>query len=250
MKLALLSDIHANLQALEACLDHARKQGAQQFALLGDFVGYGGDPAAVMERIMGLAEQGAWLVKGNHDEMAVHPSTTIKNMGESSAPWTHGQLSSAQLAFLDSLPFTQHRDAIFLVHASAHEPEKWRYVYEKQAAAASLNAALIHPGVHYVFGGHVHRQTLYYRAINGKLMAFEPHAGVAMPVPGHRSWLATIGSVGQPRDANPKAMYALFDTQRALLTFHRIPYDFQAAAAAIRRAGLPDFFAARLELGV
>ncbi len=250
MKLALLSDIHANLHALEACLTHAKTQGVQQFALLGDFVGYGGDPVAVVDRVMGLAEQGAWLVKGNHDEMSISPPSPIKNLGEISAPWTHAQLSQAQLAFLDALPLTQHRDTIFLVHASANEPAKWHYVYEKQAAADSLNAALTHPDVRYVFGGHVHRQKLYYRASNGKIMAFEPQAGVAMPVPGHRIWLATIGSVGQPRDANPLAMYALFDTQSAQITFHRIPYDFQGAAAAIRRAGLPDFFAARLGLGV
>jgi diadenosine tetraphosphatase ApaH/serine/threonine PP2A family protein phosphatase len=249
MKLALLSDIHANLQALEACLTHARGQGAKQLALLGDFVGYGGDPTAVMERVMALAEQGAWVVKGNHDEMAVTPPLIIKKLGESSAPWTHAQLSQAQLKFLDGLPLTHHVDSIFLVHASADAPAKWRYVYEHQAAAASLNAALTHPGVRYVFGGHVHTQTLYYLAADGKLMKFEPHAGVAVPVPGHRSWLATIGSVGQPRDANPKAMYALFDTEKALLTFHRIPYDVHAAAAAIRRAGLPAFFADRLEEG-
>lgn len=249
MKLALLSDIHANLQALEACLAHARSQGAEQFALLGDFVGYGGDPVAVLDRIMELAAQGAWLVKGNHDDMAVHPPSKLKTLGERSAPWTHAQLSPVQLAFLDGLPLTQQHDAIFLVHASAYKPAQWRYVYEKKAAAVSLNAAMSQPSVRYVFGGHVHRQTLYYRAISGQLMEFEPHAGVAMPVPGHRSWLATIGSVGQPRDADPRAMYALFDTQRAVLTFHRIPYNVQAAALAIRRAGLPDFFAARLGLG-
>jgi diadenosine tetraphosphatase ApaH/serine/threonine PP2A family protein phosphatase len=249
MKIALLSDIHANLQALETCLAHAQGQGATQLALLGDFVGYGGDPTAVMERVMALAEQGAWVVKGNHDEMAVHPPAIVNKLGESSAPWTHAQLSQAQLEFLDGLPLTYHADTIFLVHASADAPTQWRYVYEHQAAAASLNAAMIHPNVRYVFGGHVHMQTLYYRAADGKLMKFEPHPGVAMPVPAHRSWLATIGSVGQPRDANPKAMYALFDTAQSQLTFHRIPYDFHAAAAAIRRAGLPVFFADRLEQG-
>jgi diadenosine tetraphosphatase ApaH/serine/threonine PP2A family protein phosphatase len=250
MKLALLSDIHANLQALDACLAHAQTQGAQQVALLGDFVGYGGDPVAVVARIMRLAEQGAWLVKGNHEATAVRPPQSSQNLGDKSARWTHRQLSTTQLEFLNGLPLTQQRKSIFLVHASAHEPEKWHYVYEKEAVADSLNAALRHPEVRYVFGGHVHRQTLHYRASNGNLLAFEPQVGVAMPVPGHRSWLATIGSVGQPRDANPQAMYTLFDTELAQLTFHRIPYDFLAAAAAIRRAGLPDFFAARLGLGV
>ena len=80
-------------------------------------------------------------------------------------------------------------------------------------------------------------------------MPFAPQPGVAVPVPTHRQWLATVGSVGQPRDGNPQAMYAVLDTERALLTFHRVPYDHYSAAAAIRHAGLPEFFAHRLEEG-
>ena len=89
MKLALLSDIHANLQAFEACLLHARAQGATQFALLGDLVGYGGDPVAVMDRIMQLAADGAWVVRGNHDAMAVAPPSEASRMGQATAAWTH-----------------------------------------------------------------------------------------------------------------------------------------------------------------
>jgi diadenosine tetraphosphatase ApaH/serine/threonine PP2A family protein phosphatase len=122
-------------------------------------------------------------------------------------------------------------------------------VYDERAAGASLDAATAWPDVRYVFGGHVHMQTLYYRGAGTGLMKFMPTPGVAVPVPRHRRWLATIGSVGQPRDGNPKAMYAVFDTDKLQLTFHRVAYDHQAAAAAIRRAGLPAFFADRLESG-
>jgi diadenosine tetraphosphatase ApaH/serine/threonine PP2A family protein phosphatase len=80
-------------------------------------------------------------------------------------------------------------------------------------------------------------------------MRFNPTPGVAVPMPKHRYWLATIGSVGQPRDGNPQAMYAIFDTEKLRLTFQRVPYDHDAAAAAIRRAGLPNYFAGRLESG-
>lgn len=249
MKLALLSDIHANLQALEACLAHAQGQGAQQLALLGDFVGYGADPVAVMQRVMGLAEQGAWVIRGNHDDMALNPPAEIKTIGDSTAQWTHEQLDVAQKAFLAALPLTLRRDAMLLVHASAEAPERWRYVYDSRGAAMSLDAVRDMPEVRYVFGGHVHMQTLYYQGSAGDLMKFEPTAGVAVPVPRHRHWLATVGSVGQPRDGNPKAMYALFDSERAQLTFHRVDYDHHAAAAAIRRADLPEYFAGRLEQG-
>lgn len=249
MKLALLSDIHANSQALEACLGHARAQGAQQLAFLGDFVGYGADPAAVVARIMDLAAQGALVLKGNHDAMAVRPPEHPRTLGDSTAQWTHDHLEPAQCEFLDSLPMTVRLDRVLLVHASADEPGLWRYVYDQHVAALSLGAASRQPEVRYVFGGHVHRQSLYYRGADGNLMQFEPTDGVALPVSPRRHWLATIGSVGQPRDGIPKAMYAMFDSGRAQLTFHRVEYDYHAAATAIRHAGLPDFFAERLEIG-
>jgi diadenosine tetraphosphatase ApaH/serine/threonine PP2A family protein phosphatase len=170
-------------------------------------------------------------------------------VGDSTAQWTHEQLDESQRSFLASLPLTAQLDKVLLVHASADAPQLWRYVYDQRVAALSLDAASALPDVRYVFGGHVHLQTLYYRGADGTLMKFEPTAEVAVPVPRHRHWLATIGSVGQPRDGNTSAMYALFDTDHATLTFHRVPYDHHAAAMAIRQAGLPDYFADRLELG-
>jgi diadenosine tetraphosphatase ApaH/serine/threonine PP2A family protein phosphatase len=249
MKLALLSDIHANIHAFDACLAHARQLGAQQFALLGDFVGYGADPAAVVQRAQELAAAGALLIKGNHDAMAVNPPATVRAVGESTAIWTHAQLNDSQRSFLDNLPLTLQQDALLLVHASLDDPGLWRYVYDQRAAMASLDAASAWADVRYVFGGHVHLQTLYYRGAGADLMKFAPTPGVAVPLPRHRHWLATIGSVGQPRDGNPQAMYALFDTTKAQLTFHRVSYDHHAAAAAICRVGLPTFFAERLEQG-
>ncbi len=249
MKLALLSDIHANIRAFDACLAHARDQGAEQFALLGDLVGYGAEPAAVVRKAQHLAAQGALLVKGNHDQMAVEPPREMKTIGDSTAAWTHAQLDDAQRRFLDDLPMTLQQGTVLLVHASVDGPELWHYVYDARAATASLDAASDLPEVRHVFGGHVHMQSLYYRGADSDLMKFKPTPGVAVPVPKHRHWLATIGSVGQPRDGNPQAMYALFDIDKQQLTFHRVSYDHHAAAAAIRLAHLPSFFADRLEHG-
>ena len=249
MKLALLSDIHANLGALDACLEHARFHGAQEFALLGYLVGYGGEPAQVLDAVMALAHEGAIVLQGNHDALAAFPPNESRAMGEMTALWTHAQLSLEQKRFLVGLPMTAQVEDLLLVHASADEPQKWRYVEDERGAGASLDAAMALPGVRYVFGGHVHRQTLYYRSTGRGLMPFEPTPGVAVPTPRHRHWIATVGSVGQPRDGNPRAMYALFDTTAALLTFHRVAYDHHGAAAAVRAAGLPEFFAKRLEDG-
>ena len=96
MKLALLSDIHANIQAMDACLEHARGQGAQRFAVLGDLVGYGGDPGAVVQRVMAMAQGGALVIKGNHDEKAVTPPLEPKTMGDVTAAWTHSQLTDGE----------------------------------------------------------------------------------------------------------------------------------------------------------
>lgn len=249
MRLALLSDIHANLQALEACLAHAREQGAERHAFLGDLVGYGADPGPVVQRVMQLASEGALVLKGNHDDMAAHPPAGNSTLGESTAWWTHEQLDPAQRTFLAELPMTLQDDRLLLVHATADEPALWRYVYDAQMASLSLEAAGRFEGVRYVFGGHVHRQSLYYRGADDNLIPFVPTPGVAVPVSPRRHWLATIGSVGQPRDGSPRAMYALFDTEQTQLTFHRVAYDHHAAAQAIREAGLPGFFADRLELG-
>lgn len=249
MRLALMSDIHGNIQALDACLEHAQAQRAQNFAFLGDLVGYGADPSAVVDRIRQFASEGATVLKGNHDAMAVHPPADVKNLGSSTATWTHSQLDAEQRAWLDALPLSAQLDKILLVHASADGPELWRYVTDERAATASLDAASAWPGVRYVFGGHVHEQSLYYRGSTAGLMKFTPQPGVAVPVPSHRQWLATVGSVGQPRDGKPGAMYALLDTERWQLSFHRVAYDHGAAAWAIRAAGLPDFFADRLERG-
>ena len=249
MRLALLSDIHANLQALHACLDHAEKHGASQFALLGDLVGYGGDPAPVMARIMQLAQDGAVVLKGNHDAMALNPPLQSDALGASTAAWTHSQLNHEQQQFIAALPLTARIESCFLVHASADAPQEWRYVDDERSAAASLAAAAADPAVRYVFGGHVHHQTLYYKGSAGRLMAFLPTAGVPIPMPAHRQWIATVGSVGQPRDGHPSAMYALFDLVQTRLTFHRVAYDHMAAAAAVRRAGLPEYFAKLLDDG-
>ncbi len=251
MKIALLSDIHANLAALDACLEHAHTQGAEQLALLGDLVGYGAEPGPVLDRVMQLVAGGALCVRGNHDAAALAPPAVAENLGDQSAQWTGPQLNEAQRAFLAGLPLTAHMgmDAL-LVHASADGPERWHYISDGNAAERSMAAATqLDPAIRYVFSGHVHEQALYFLTPTAKLMRFSPQPGVPVPVPPHRQWLAIVGSCGQPRDGDTRAMYALFDARAATLTFHRVRYDHLAAAAKVRAGGLPAFFADRLEKG-
>lgn len=251
MRLALLSDIHANVRALDACLDHAREQGVEGYAVLGDIVGYGAEPGEVVDRIAALAEAGATVIKGNHDDLACAPPPIgqAKSIDEAAATWSFNHLSDAQRAFLKRLPMTAQIGKWLLVHASADRPESWRYVHDERSAGFSLDAAQKTEGVRNVFGGHVHHQALYYRGAGRGLMAFKPTAGVPVPLPAHREWIATVGSVGQPRDGNPRSMYAVFDSAQSRVTFFRVAYDHLSAAEAIRASGQPEFFAKRLEDG-
>lgn len=251
MRLALISDIHANRQALQACLDHARQQGLDRFAFLGDLVGYGGEPAAVLDTVMDLAAQGAWVLQGNHDAMALNPPAaqgSEATQGGQGASWTHAQMSAAHRAFLHSLPMTIQHDALLLVHASADKPETWRYVDSERAAGHCLDAAQAQ-GASHVLVGHVHHQTLYYQGAGRLLMKFEPKPGLPVPMSPHRPLVACVGSCGQPRDGDPRAMYTVYDLPARKITFHRVPYNHTEAAKAIRLAGMPESFAQRLERG-
>ena len=249
MKLALLSDIHANLPALEACVAHANAQGADQFALLGDIVDYGPYPAETVERCRQLEKEGAIILRGNHDTCPTSESDKDATWGNMISSWTFKQLNQDQQAWLAQLPLTAIIDNVFLVHATADAPEKWHYIQDERLASRSLDAAAKNPEIRYVFGGHVHQQSLYYRGSGNRLMPFQPKNGIAIPVGTHRHWLATVGSVGQPRDGDIRANYALLDSVTSQLTFHRVSYDHLTVAQTMRDLGLSEALITRLESG-
>lgn len=246
MKLALFADIHSNLEALTACLEHAKALGAERYAFLGDLVGYGADPVAVLELVEQHAARGAAVVLGNHDAAAIgRPAPGLNSLAQAAIVWTSERLGKRQRAFLAALPLTVRDDNLLFVHASAEVPERWTYVTGARQAQQSIAAG----GAGFIFCGHVHEQKLYYMGAGGYPLPFRPVAGTPIPTARHRQWLAIVGSTGQPRDRNPAACYALADLARARLTFFRIPYDHGAAAQKIRAAGLPERLARRLERG-
>jgi diadenosine tetraphosphatase ApaH/serine/threonine PP2A family protein phosphatase len=246
MLTALLADIHANAEALAACLDHARRQGAETHAFLGDLVGYGAGPAPVVDRVIAMVERGAVAVLGNHDEAAARG--VVHSMADDTGrviEWTRAHLSPAQLAFLGALPLSMERDGRLFVHANAWNPARWEYVTNAYDAGRSLRAT----PCRLTFCGHVHQPGLYHLATDGRVSHFQPVPGTGIRLGGRRRWLAIPGSVGQPRDGNPAACYAVFDDATGTLTFFRVPYDTEGAARKIREAGLPEAFGMRLELG-
>jgi diadenosine tetraphosphatase ApaH/serine/threonine PP2A family protein phosphatase len=246
VRIALLADVHANLEALTACLAHAREQGAEAHAFLGDLVGYGADPGPVVDLVAEHAARGAVVVRGNHDEAVFEMKGDLSVSAAKAVLWTRGRLAGPQLAFLRSLPLTVRRDDVLFVHASADAPSDWIYVTDPVRADRSIRAAA---GASYVFSGHVHEPALYFTGPNQRPRGFRPVPGVSIPLTPRYRWLAIAGSAGQPRDGNTEACYALFDAERAALTFHRVAYDWTTAAAKVRAAGLPESLAHRLERG-
>ena len=245
MLLAIFADIHANRQAFSACLDSARARGAERMICLGDYVGYGADPEWTVEAVMDLVDGGAMAVLGNHDNAVGTPSETLNAVAQAAIEWTRGRLDVAQRRFLAQLPLTMHEEDRLYVHSEASDPAGWRYVQSASDAGRSIMAT----PAHVTFCGHVHRPALYSMSAAAKMTSFVPVAGVAVQLLPGRRWLAVLGSVGQPRDGNPAASFAMFDTARNEITYCRVPYDVDAAANRIRENGLPLWLADRLSAG-
>lgn len=247
MRLALFTDLHANREALCACLAHAGQQGANQYAFMGDFVGYGADPAWVVDTVMAYVARGAIAVQGNHDYSVTRPARAHMHAeAREVIEWTRSQLSPAQLDFLARLPLTRQLGSLLFVHASAYDPIKWEYVDSIQQAERSLCAT----ASRIVFSGHVHAPALYRRADGGRVGKHQPQSGSRIVLEPQHQYLAIPGAVGQPRDANNAACYALYDDAARELSFYRVSYDHGAAARRVIGAGLPIVFAMRLVEGI
>jgi diadenosine tetraphosphatase ApaH/serine/threonine PP2A family protein phosphatase len=243
--LAVFADIHANRQAFAACRDYARSRGAERIVCLGDYVGYGADPEWTVETVMGMVENGALAVRGNHDNAVGTPSESMNAEAQAAIEWTRGRLSAAQRRFLAELPFEVWDDDRLYVHSEASNPPRWRYVQNATDAARSMIAT----EVHVTFCGHIHRPALYSMSATAKMTSFIPTADVPVQLSGGRQWLAVVGSVGQPRDGDPAAAFVLFDTESQQITYCRVPYDVEAAGQRIRENGLPHWLADRLLVG-
>jgi diadenosine tetraphosphatase ApaH/serine/threonine PP2A family protein phosphatase len=247
MRLALLTDLHANREALSACLAHAESQNADQYAFTGDFVGYGADPAWVVDTVMDYVSRGAAAVQGNHDYSAARETRPQMHAeAREVIEWTRAQLNAEQLAFLAGLPLTEERGNMLFVHASASDPGKWEYVTGLEEAERSLKATRSRM----VFCGHVHMPALYRRADDGRMGSHTPAPGARIAIKPQHQYLVIPGAVGQPRDGNCAACYALYDDVTRELTYFRVPYDHGAAARRVIASGLPIVFAMRLIEGI
>lgn len=246
MRTALLADIHSNLEALQACLAHARREGADRYAFLGDLLGYGADPLPCLDIVRRLTEAGSLAVRGNHDAACLGGQLeTMHFAARDAIYWTRERLGQAERDFLATLPLSVSEDERFYAHAGADRPAQWLYLTDPHCAAQNFAAT----PARLLFVGHVHEPQVYFSMPAGLPQPFRPVPGVPVPLSEFRRWLVVVGSAGQPRDGNPAACYSLFDEAAGTLTQHRVPYDADSAAEKILAAGLPERLAWRLRRG-
>ncbi len=239
--IAVISDIHGNLEALEAVLVDARKEGATDVICLGDIVGYGADPNRCVELVR---ESSAAVVLGNHDAAALDPAEAdeFNPLARDAILWTRRTLSPANLEMLRSLPMAHVRDEIRYVHASPEAPETWPYVLnvaDAQFAFSAFSEAVC-------FIGHTHVPTWM---VLEDGMVIDMIVAEQLEMRGEGRALINVGSVGQPRDGDWRASYVLFDREQRRVVARRVEYALEAATAKILAAGLPEELAHRLSFG-
>lgn len=240
MLVAVLSDIHANASALEAVLDEVAP--FDQLWVSGDIVGYGPEPDAVVTR---LKAERAFVVQGNHDAAALGriPTHTFNDMARAAVAWTARAMSEATRSWLSEQPEQRIEGDFTIVHGSPRDP-LWEYLYSVPVARLNLGAF----ETRYCVVGHTHHQ-LAFRDDGGEVAAIAAGDGTRLWLDERRAIL-NPGSVGQPRDGDPRACAMLIDTDSGEVEWRRIAYPIERTQQALRRLPLPESLAARLARGV
>ncbi len=240
MKYAVLSDIHGNREALESVLEAGRNRGAERYLCLGDLVGYGPDPEWCLQAIRKL---GALTVRGNHDSAVTDPRE-LKNLNDKARAailWSVPRLQTGDLEYLRGLPLVAEEAGAVLFHGTLADPASWNYIFTPEDARPSLNLLEGELG----FFGHSHRPGFF--RLRGGEVFFSP-GGKIRPAADERL-LVNPGSVGQPRDRDRRASFALYDRESGSIEIVRVEYPVKKVQRKIRAAGLPVWLAGRLAQG-
>ncbi len=231
MRLAIISDIHGNLEALTAVLARIERERVDEIVCLGDTVGYGPDPGPCIDLVRSTCRV---AVLGNHDEWAITSPRydAVPEAVWQSILWTAPRMNDGQLAYLASLPLVAHGDRLMFVHSSPVRPHGWSYILDEVSAARNFSA--VKEGICFV--GHSHFPGIY--------PSGDP--------PEERRYIVNVGSVGQPRDGDPRACFVIYDSTRLddkRITIMRVDYDSSPTQEKIRATDLPQYFAYRLSVG-
>ena len=239
MKFAIIADIHANLEAFQVVLADLEQQKCTHVACLGDVVGYNANPKECLD----IVRQKGWpVVKGNHVDYcsSEEPLDGFNPAAAEAVNWTRKQLTPEDRQWLRDLKYQRMVTSFTIVHATLDAPQRWGYVFDKLAAAASFT----YQNTQVCFFGHTHVPVAFMRdsvVRGGTYSKFKVEAG--------KKYFVNVGAVGQPRDNNPKAAYVVYDVYEGTIELRRLEYDIAAAQKKILAAGLPERLAERLAYG-
>jgi predicted phosphodiesterase len=242
MRYGLISDIHANLEALEAVLAALQNESVDQILCLGDVIGYGPNPNECVKLVQ---QHAAICLIGNHDEASLGrvDLDLFNYMARQAIEWTTGQLSEEAKQFLLSLLYMKNYGNFMIVHASPDEPRRWNYILNLEDAARGFEAF----SERVCFIGHSHTPWVIPLQPDGRMRVLHDYP---LAIKDDCRYLINIGSVGQPRDRNPDAAFGIFDSDPPRYTLKRVPYDVAKTQKKIRTTGiLPAFLADRLATG-
>jgi predicted phosphodiesterase len=248
MKIAVISDIHSNLQALQAVLEDIDRERATVTVQLGDLVGYNADPEECVDLIR---QREAISIQGNHDRAAARLEFAegFNILAYQAVVWAANSLRPEQKQFLAELPDTKVLwDRYLLFHGAPENPDAYLYYLFQAKKAFNYMRSKV-PGIRIAFFGHTHRRIVWQRDVRGKVSALEIDRE-SLSLDAEQLYLINPGSVGQPRENNWQASYLIFSTEPEEIRFKSIPYDLAAAQAKIRQARLPEYLAERLAAGV
>jgi predicted phosphodiesterase len=239
MRIALFGDIHANLEALEAVLADTAAQGVTDYVCTGDVVGYNADPSACLEIVR---EMDCPIVKGNHDEDAsgTHSLDAMNPIAAAALQWTRSQLTDEQRQWLRRLRMVRQVADFTVVHSTLDQPANWNYVTNRFDAMANFSYQF----TQVCFNGHTHVPRVYVKADKVNEIAAE-----SIVIEDGAKYFINIGSVGQPRDGDWRAAYAIYDTEKKLVVIRRVEYDIATTQQKILAAGLPEMLAERIAEG-
>ena len=239
MKLAVLSDIHANLEAFTRCMQFLDEEAKVDFtAVLGDITGYGADPVTCIRKVKEIADVS---LIGNHDSAVIGTTkiTYFNMVAREAITWTRTQISEEDHAYLASLPYTVVHDTVRFTHSSPNNPEQWKYIFNWFDTEGEFD----HFTEPVCFVGHSHVPGIYERT------EVIPHGEGPVQLNPDKKYIINIGSVGQPRDGDPRASFAVFDTETRTVEIIRLEYDIETARQKILDSGLPPVLGDRLLQG-
>jgi predicted phosphodiesterase len=241
MRHCIFSDVHANLEALEAFLAAAAKDSPDRYVFLGDVVGYGADPRACIAAVRKLGPE--VLIAGNHEwgVLGLLDMGYFNEYAAAAIEWTRPLLDGEDTRYLETFVLSREDGACTFVHGSLEQPLRFRYVLDADDAGRSMRLAR----TPLIFVGHSHAAGVYYSGGGGAAKA----AGMKARIEEGRAYLVNAGSVGQPRDGDPRLSYAIYDDGKRALEIKRADYDIASARKKILKAGLPEWLGSRLAEG-